>query len=50
MTNLPNGLRMFAVERDVNGINRTFAIAARNVSEASRKADESAAEARKVAA
>lgn len=42
MTELPNGLRIFTVQRMVNGEIRTYNIAARNAADAAKKADESA--------
>jgi hypothetical protein len=49
MTSLPNGLRIFSVQRMVNGEVRTYNVAARNAAEASRQADESAARDRRAA-
>jgi len=49
MTELPNGLRIFSVQRMVNGEVRTYNVAARNAADAARKADESAARDRSAA-
>lgn len=49
MTNPPNGLRIFSVQRMVNGVLRTYNVAARNAAEASRHADVSAARDRRAA-
>lgn len=49
MTELPNGLRIFSVQRMVNGVLRTYNVAARNAAEAAKQADASAARDRKAA-
>jgi len=49
MTELPNGLHIFSVQRMVKGMVRTYNIAARNAAAASRLADDRAADERRAA-